>query len=210
MRLTWFFFKERLLLIESKFKALGAKSALLKKGDGCSGDDKEDNYLEECDTLAIDLDPTIEDTDQRNKSVIKKDTILPKTSNVSLVPTEKKADNSKSPEISDIVSSVRKRWQKRARLLLMKLFLNPNFSVNNLGEVTIDGVLYKHSDINILIQNCFYKTKYEKNVIGLPAWWVFLKANDLFNGYVTSPDKLFEEANASKPFWYLGPLIKPL
>lgn len=210
MRLTWFFFKERLLLIESKFKALGAKSALLKKGDGCSGDDKEDNYLEECDTLAIDLDPTIEDTDQRNKSVIKKDTILPKTSNVSLVPTEKKADNSKSPEISDIVSSVRKRFQKRARLLLMKLFLNPNFSVNNLGEVTIDGVLYKHSDINILIQNCFYKTKYEKNVIGLPAWFVFLKANDLFNGYVTSPDKLFEEANASKPFWYLGPLIKPL
>ena len=82
-----FFFKERLLSIESKFKALGAKSALLKKGDGCSGDVKEEDYLEDCDPLAIDLDPTIEDTDQRNTSLVDKDTILPKISNVSSLGT---------------------------------------------------------------------------------------------------------------------------
>jgi len=88
LRLTWFFFfKERLLSIESKFKALGAKSALLKKGDGCSGDVKEEDYLEDCDPLAIDLDPTIEDTDQRNTSLVDKDTILPKISNVSSLGT---------------------------------------------------------------------------------------------------------------------------
>ena len=118
MRLTWFFFfKERLLSIESKFKALGAKSALLKKGDGCSGDVKEEDYLEDCEPLAIDLDPTIEDTDQRNTSLVDKDTILPKISNVSSLGTIHILRHHifgifgpPSPPSSDILIGLQKLW----------------------------------------------------------------------------------------------------
>ena len=134
----------------------------------------------------------IDDTDQRSQSLIKKDIILP---------------DSASTRISSPIGSgdifVRKRFQKKASVLLEKLEANPHFKVNDLKEITIDDVHHHNSNLHNLIENCFYPTKYQ-SVIGLEAFLLFLKENHLYS-YVTNPYVQFKsDANLINNWWFLG------
>jgi|FLMP01.1.fsa_nt_emb hypothetical protein len=174
---------DRLLFIESKYKGLST-SAILKKGEGAQPSTCKDE--EDCDE-----DPLAEDkSDQRNGStLIEKNTILPTASSVSLVTsTTGKSANSELTGhwseligIQDIVSGVRKRFQKRAKQLLDKLKSNPSLYVNHLGEISIDDIFYKNSNIKVLLENCYYQTK-SQHITALEPFMAFLKSHQLYAG----------------------------
>ena len=87
----------------------------------------------------------------------------------------------------EIVASVRKRFQKRALRLLKEIEKNPTaLSYDSTGEVTIDGMFVRNSNIKDLLASCFYTIR-SKGVTGLLAWIDLLKQNNLFS-YVSNPD----------------------
>ena len=107
--INWFF-PDRLLLIEAKYKS--NSDAILKKGDGALNNNSEPE--DDCeDPLEID------DTDQRSGSLVKKDIILPDSASTRI-----------SSPIGSVDIFVRKRFKKKASVLWEKLEANPHFKVS--------------------------------------------------------------------------------
>ena len=174
--------------------------ATVKHGAGTTGPDGD---------KVVDMLPSILNTEQnidaRNGEIADKDILLQGATTVSLPENKLEETSNENLAISmeDIVSSVRKRFQKKALKLLRDIAKIPNaLSYDNHGAVTINGFYVENSDIKDLIASCFYSIR-SKNVVGLVLFIQMLKDNQLF-GSVSNPE--LHQENFDKEWYFIGDL----
>lgn len=147
-----------------------------------------------------------EDTfDVRNGIISDKDILLPGATKVLLPEKKDSLSKEKESPISNpnILSKIRKRYQKRALRLLNELAKHPMaVSYDNHGVVTINGTLIEKSSIQDLLASTFYAI-HSSTVIGLSMWIDMLKEKQLYS-YIINPE--LKEKNYDHHWYYIGNL----
>ena len=145
-------------------------------------------------------------SDVRNGVISDKDILLPGATKVVLPEKRETLLKEKDCGISneDILSYIRKRFQKRALRLLNELAKHPMaISYDAHGVVTINGTLIENSNIKELLASSFYAI-HSINVVGLPMWIDMLKEKQLYS-YVINPE--LKEKDYDHEWFYIGNLI---
>ena len=146
-----------------------------------------------------------EQSDQRNGSLSPVEIVLPSSSKAPLTQVAEISESDTSQLSPDaIVSSIWMRFQKKARILLTELRLNPNITYNSKGEVTIDGKFHQNSDIRLLLSVCFYSIEENKQIVALGPFITFLKENGLFQSITNSRILISDTKYA---WYYIGHLV---
>ena len=147
-----------------------------------------------------------EQSDQRNGSLSPVEIVLPSSSKAPLTQVAEISDSRNISQLSPdaIVSSIWKRFQKKARILLTEIRLNPNITYNSKGEVTIDGKFHQNSDIRLLLSVCFYSIEENKQIVALGPFITFLKENGLFQSITNSRILISDTKYA---WYYIGHLV---
>ena len=139
-----------------------------------------------------------EDKDQRNGEIDDKQALIPMQSQAPLAKVAESEDTS-TLTIDNIVAHVWQRHKQKAQKLLKALSENPKISFNSKGQVTLDRNFLSDTNIQHLIEICFYTNK-SYQVKGLNAWVAFLKDNQLYQ-FVTNPRILIGD---HAEWWFLG------
>ena len=147
-----------------------------------------------------------EQSDQRNGSLSPVEIVLPSSSKAPLTQVAEISDSRNISQLSPdaIVSSIWMRFQKKARILLTEIRLNPNITYNSKGEVTIDGKFHQNSDIRLLLSVCFYSIEENKQIVALGPFITFLKENGLFQSITNSRILISDTKYA---WYYIGHLV---
>ena len=169
---------------------------------GPSGDcgDTADNEL----LPALASTSHMQQDDSRNINLSEKSLLIPNKTSV-LLPKTSEVEVNKTPLSKEkIISSIRKRFQKKAGKLLDEIGSHPlSVSYDSQGVTSINGQLVQGSDIRDLLASCFYSIK-SKHVNGLQLWNDMLRETNLYH-YVVNPDHQHNIPN-DEEWFFLGNL----
>ena len=172
-----------------------------QQGSGTSSENRPVNVAKTLPMLGI-PGPLDKNRDQRvPKTVVEKD-ILVESSTEQAPEGSETAPKTARLTQSEIVETVRKRFQVKAKHLLSKIVENhETFSYKDDGSVTIFGKEIPNSDVRHLLQLTFYTIK-SRHIFGKDEWFQLLKQLNLFKDFVKNPNFLEREQKQNEDDWF--------